>query len=233
MRIYINPISSVPISYNLLRNKIPGKIVLEIIQLQEKLLMSAKFLQNALALLLISMFTACSSFRSIPEPNQADMEKEEQAVFSVFMPEGPGPALILQTTSTNIGGEEPRVIRDHIKNSFEGVSNDLVENYLARNAQPSQLSPDMDLGVDYVLMDSEELAKITRRPNWHQDLIEKYPGSNGYLIFSHVGFNRSLDKAVVYVGNVAGPLMGSGSYYLLEKQNGTWTVKEETMVWIS
>lgn len=195
--------------------------------------MSTTSFRSALALLLIAMFTACSSLRSVPEPSQADVDKEEQAVFSVFMPEGPGPALILQTTSTNIGGQEPREIRAHIKNSFEGVPNDLVENYLDRNAQPSQLSPDMDLGVDYVLMNSEELAKITRQPNWNQGLVEKYPGSNGYLIFSHVGFNRSLDQAVIYVGNVAGPLMGSGSYYLLEKQNGTWTIKEETMVWIS
>lgn len=195
--------------------------------------MPAKVFRSVLVFLLVFIFTACSAFQSVPEPSQADVEKEEQAVFSVFMPEGPGPALILQTTSTNIGGEKPREIRAHIKNSFKDVPNDLVENYLDRNAQPSQLSPDMDLGIDYVLMSSEELAKISSRPNWNQDLIEKYPASNGYLIFSHVGFNRSLDKAVIYVGKVAGPLMGSGSYYLLEKQNGTWTIKEETMIWIS
>jgi hypothetical protein len=57
--------------------------------------MSIKILQTALALWLISLLTACSSFRSVPEPSQADIEKEEQAVFSPFMPEGPGPALIL------------------------------------------------------------------------------------------------------------------------------------------
>lgn len=195
--------------------------------------MSAKFLRTALVLLLASLFTACSSFRSVPEPSQADIEKEEQAVFSVFMPESPGPALILQTTSVNIGGQAPREIRTHIKNSFEGVSNDLVENYLSRNAQPSQLSPDMDLGVDYILMSEEELAKISSQPNWNEGLVEKYPGSNGYLIFSHVGFNKSLDQAVVYVGRIAGPLMGAGYYYLLEKQDGEWTIKKEVMVWIS
>jgi hypothetical protein len=195
--------------------------------------MSIKSLQTALALWLISLLAACSSFRSVPEPSQADIEKEEQAVFSAFMPEGPGPALILQMTSVNIGGEEPREIRAHIKNSFEGLSNDLVENFLARNARPSQLSPDMDLGIDYVLMSEDELAKISRQPNWNQELVEKYPGSNGYLIFSHVGFNKSLDQAVVYVGRVAGPLMGAGYYYLLEKQAGGWAIKKEVMVWIS
>jgi hypothetical protein len=197
------------------------------------LIMSAKFLRTALSLLLVFLFTACSSFRSVAEPSQAEVEKEEQAVFSVFMPEGSGPALILEMTSTNIGGEEPREIRAHIKNSFEDVSNDLIENYLARNAHPSQLSPDMDLGIDYVLMSAEGLSKITSQPNWNQSLAENFPGSNGYLIFSHVGFNRSLDQAVVYVGRVAGPLMGAGYYYLLEKQDGQWTIKEEVMTWIS
>jgi hypothetical protein len=190
--------------------------------------MSSRFIRTSLILLLLSVSPACSLFTSAPEPSQADIEKEEQAVFSVFMPGGPGPVLILQTTSTNIGGQEPREIRAHIKNSFEGVSNDLVENYLARNAQPSQLSPDMDLGVDYVLLSSEDLAKITSQPNWNQDL-----GENGYVIFSHVGFNKSLDQAVVYVGRVAGPLMGAGYYYLLEKQDGEWAIKREALVWIS
>ena len=233
MRICQKPVSAVPISYNQLRNKTPGEIVLEIIQLQEKLIMSAKFFRTTLALLLASMFTACSFFRSVPEPSRAEIEKEEQAVFSAFMPEGPGPALILKATSTSIGGEEPGEIRALIKNNFEGVSNDLLENYLARNAQPSELSPDMDLGVKYVLLSGEELSELTRQPNWGQSLVEKYPGSNGYLMFSHVGFNKSLDRAVIYGGRVAGPLRGSGSYYLLEKQNGIWLIKEETMVWIS
>jgi hypothetical protein len=28
-------------------------------------------------------------------------------------------------------------------------------------------------------------------------------------------------------------LMGSGSYYLMEKQNGEWILKDQVMVWIS
>jgi len=48
-----------------------------------------------------------------------------------------------------------------------------------------------------------------------------------------VGFNNSLDQAVIYVGNMAGPLIGSGFYYLMEKKNGEWVIKEQVMVWIS
>jgi hypothetical protein len=91
----------------------------------------------------------------------------------------------------------------------------------------------MQLGQEYILLSQPELAEISSQGNWHEVLQERYPGSNGYLIFSRVGFNRTLDQAVVYVGEVAGPLMGAGYYYLLEKETGKWTIKAETMVWIS
>jgi hypothetical protein len=181
--------------------------------------------------LLIPVITACSLFTSTPKPSQADFEQEEQAVYAVFV--GKGPALILKDTSTSVSDEDPQKMINNLKDSLPGISRSTMDNYVERNAQPSQLSTDMQLGAEYTLLSSEELAKISSQPNWHEILREKFPGSNGYLIFSRVGFNNTLDQAVIYVGAVQGPLMGSGSYYLLEKQNGEWKIIKETMVWIS
>jgi hypothetical protein len=103
---------------------------------------------------------------------------------------------------------------------------------MERNETPGQLSPDMQLGVDYVLLSEEELAEITSQQNWHEIMADKY-GSMGYTVFSRVGFNTSLDQAVLYVGDVQGPLMGAGYYYMLEKENGEWKLTGEIMVWIS
>ena len=64
-------------------------------------------------------------------------------------------------------------------------------------------------------------------------LTQTYEGAHGYTVFSRVGFNDTLDQAVVYVGNVAAPLMGAGYYYLMEKKNGQWIITEQVMVWIS
>jgi len=91
----------------------------------------------------------------------------------------------------------------------------------------------MQIGVDYTIVTADDLQKITSQPNWGELLTEKYKGAHGYTIFSHVGFNNSLDQAVIYVGQVAGPLMGAGCCYLMEKQNGEWKIKEQAMVWIS
>jgi hypothetical protein len=116
---------------------------------------------------------------------------------------------------------------------LKDISNETLNSYLARNAQPSQLSPDMNLGMDYILLSADELAEISSQSNWGELLNEKYPNSHGYTVFSRVGFNNSLDQALIYVGNVAGPLMGAGFYYLMEKKNGEWIIREQVMVWIS
>lgn len=195
--------------------------------------MLTRFFRNILILFLIPASLACSLFTSAPTPSQADIEREEQDVYALFVRGSPGPAVILQNTSTSTVEEDPKQMIDNIEGGLAGISNATIDSYVDRNAQPSQLSPDMQLGVDYVLLSKEELAEISSQGNWHEILQERFPGSNGYLIFSRVGFNRTLDQAVLYVGEVAGPLMGAGYYYLLEKQNGQWAIQEQTMVWIS
>lgn len=196
--------------------------------------MSTRILKSALAVPLILIFLACSFFtpESASRPSAADIEKEEQAVYSFFVNKD-STTLILQDTSTNISDDNPQQTIEYIKSGLKDVSKETLASYLDRNKQPTQLSAEMDLGVDYILLSNEELSKITGQPNWHKTLNEQYPGSGGYLMFSRVGFNNTLDQALIYVGSVAGPLMGSGSCYLMEKKNGEWLIKEQIMVWIS
>lgn len=40
---------------------------------------------------------------------------------------------------------------EYIKSGLKGISKETLDSYLARNTQPGQLSPDMNLGMDYVL----------------------------------------------------------------------------------
>jgi hypothetical protein len=195
--------------------------------------MPAKLFKKLFIFVPVLFALACSTLTPKPTPTAADIEREEQAVYSFFLPDKGGAALILQDTSTNISDDNPEESIDYLKSGLKSISKETVISYLARNAQPSQLSPNMNLGMDYVLLSADELAKISSQPNWGEVLTEKYPGSNGYTIFSRVGFNNTLDQAVIYVGKVAGPMMGSGFYYLMEKKNGEWLLKEQINVWIS
>lgn len=195
--------------------------------------MSIKLFDRILLFIPALLALACSTFTPEPVPSDADIEREEQAVYAFFVGGNAGPTLILRETSTGMSDLEPKKIRENIVSSFKDVSKQTVESYIARNEQPDMLSPNMTLGAEYILLGSDELHAITSQSNWHEILAEKYPGSGGYLIFSHVGFNNSFDQAVIYVGQVEGPMMGSGSYYLMEKENGEWLIMDQVMVWIS
>ena len=194
--------------------------------------MSRKLFKNVLATLLALMYVACSVFTPKPAQNPADAAKEEEAVYSSLLGEE-GMVLILKKTTTHISGNDPQQAMDSVKDGLKGITSDTISNFIDRNAQPSELSPEMNLGVNYILIDEDELASLTRQSNWGEAISQKYPGAHGYVMFSRVGFNRSLDQAVVYVGSVEGPLMGAGYYYLLVEENGEWNIKERIMVWIS
>lgn len=196
--------------------------------------MSAKLFRNAwIAMLaLILAQSACSAFSPAPKPSAADIEKEEQAVYAFFVGNGTSTVVLLQDTATDINSDDPQQTIDYVKSGLKSISNETLDNYLERNARPSQLSPDMQLGVDYVLLSSEEFSTIFKRPDGWDVFHEKY-SDGGYTVFSRVGFNNTLDQAVIYVGGMAGPLMGSGSYYLMEKKYGQWIMMEQVMVWIS
>lgn len=194
--------------------------------------MFIKFLKKTTIVLLALNFIACSLFTPASTPNAADIEKEEQAVYSSFFGSSPGTIVILQDTSTNISSDDPQQTIDYIKSGLTSVSKETLNDYLERNRQSSQLSADMQIGVDYVLLSQDELSTIMSQPDGWDAFYAKY-SHGGYTQFSRVGFNNSLDQAVVYVGSMAGPLMGAGFYYLMEKKNGEWVIKEQVMAWIS
>ena len=178
-------------------------------------------------------FTACSFLTPAATPSAADIEKEEQAVYSFFVGGGERTVLILQDTSADISANDPQKSLDYIRSGLPNLSDEALDNFVQRNQQSGPLAPDMGLDVDYILLSTEELSEITRQSNWGEVITQKYPGSYGYTMFSRVGFNNTLDQAVIYVGSMAAPLMGSGFYYLMEKENGDWVIKEQVMAWIS
>ena len=195
--------------------------------------MSTQSFRTVSLVLLLFTSVACSLFTAVPAPSQADIEKEEQAVYSFFVGEGTGISLILEETASGLSVDDIQQTREYVKSGLPDLSGETLNSFVERNQEPTLISTDMNLLVEYRLLSHEDLAEISSQPNWNEILNERYPGSNGYLILSRVGFNKSLDQAVIYVGQVAGPLMGSGSYYMLEKQSGKWIIKDESMAWIS
>ncbi len=195
--------------------------------------MIPSMLKNAPILLLALAFTACSALAPArPTPPAAQVEQEEQAVYAAYFKDKAGPLVILQDTATDISPDSQQQTLEYIRSDLENLSGETLEDYLYRNRQPSQLSADMQIGVDYVLLSEDELSAIFHQPDGWEIFNQKYPRS-GYTVLSRVGFNRSLDQALIYAGHMGGPLSGAGYYYLMEKINGQWELKDQVMVWIS
>lgn len=171
-----------------------------------------------------------------PIVSPADIEKEEQAVYSSFFTNYPETVVILQETSTGFlpsSDDELQERMEYIASGLPGASQETLNDFHERNRrQPSQLSSEMQLGVEYVLFSTEELSSIMNQPNGWDALYEKYSPS-GYVQLSRVGFNKTLDQAILYVGSVAGPMMGGGNYYLMAKNDGQWVIKEQVLAWVS
>ena len=176
---------------------------------------------------------ACKALTPVPKADAADIDREEQAVYSVVVHSGDGSAVLLRETSSDISNDDPAQSLDYIKSGLPSASKETLNSFIDRNQEHTQLSPDMQLDVEYVLLSDDEQKSIFTQAEGWDTFYEKYPGSGGYTSLSRVGFNDELDQAVVYAGNMAGPLMGAGFYYLLEKKDGEWRIIEQVMAWIS
>lgn len=207
-----------------------------------------KLLLNLIFPVLLLFVTACigqtftlpvssPNIEETPTPivSRAEIEKEEETVYSSFFKNYSEPIVILQETSTGFllsSSDELQQRMEYITSGFPSASKETLDDFLEHNRQPSQLSPEMELGVEYVLLSVDEFSSIMNQSNGWDAFYEKYSRS-GYVQLSRVGFNQTLDQAVLYIGSVSGPLMSSGDYYLMEKKDGQWAIKEQVLAWIS
>jgi len=170
-----------------------------------------------------------------PVVSQASLEKEEQAVYASFFKNNSETIVIQKDTSTGwlpSSEDELKQRMDYIASGLPNASNETLDNYFQRNRQSTQLSPDMQLGIHYILLSADDLSAVVDQPDGWEAFYKEYSPS-GYMQFSRVGFSNTLDQAIIYVGVIPGAMMGSGNYYLLEKKAGQWSIREQVLAWVS
>ena len=120
------------------------------------------------------------------------------------------------------------------------VQPETAKDFDAKNKESFALEKKFSLTLPYVLVSESDLREIFRRDAkgyisegaWRR-FYEKYPGAQGIMSLSRVGFNRTKDQALVYVANQSSLLGGSGSFLVLSKRNGKWEIQKEALIWIS
>jgi len=119
---------------------------------------------------------------------------------------------------------------------LDPVSFDTLTDYAARNKQPLTFEKKFKLNTDYKIVPYADVEKLFPQgmpeEGWKL-FYSKYPGANGYIRLSRVGFNKTRDQAIVNTAWMRGPLHGNGSYVLLGKNNHSWKVLKTVTTWVS
>ena len=108
-----------------------------------------------------------------------------------------------------------------------------VSDFRSANDKDVQIESRFEYSGKLSLIDQGEFKKtIGGGDGW--DVFRKaHPGASGIVTFSAVGFDRDGSRAVVNVAYLCASHCGNGTFYILEKTNGEWTIAKEIGTWMS
>lgn len=121
----------------------------------------------------------------------------------------------------------------HIRENLEGLDEETLADFLAKNRQPHPVEPDLNPDGRLVCVGDEEFRHIFRdREGWER-FRRAFSESDGTLRFSRVGLDRSVTRAMLYAGQQFDWNVGSGGFWLFSKSGGEWTEAGRVGDWIS
>jgi len=102
------------------------------------------------------------------------------------------------------------------------------------NAQQEFLRRSLHPSIDYEVVTSAQLEPIfCHHCGFWPAYYKQFPGSQGLLTFSGVGFSVDGTQAFFYFSNRCEGLCGTGDYVIMEKRDGRWAIQKEINMWVS
>jgi hypothetical protein len=107
---------------------------------------------------------------------------------------------------------------------------DTIKDFLEKSCTEGSLSTTFhtDLPRTFIDRNSVEFDNIPR--GGPKDFEQKFPGANGMISLSRVGFDSTLHEAMVSSSFVCGMLCGESRRYILRKTQGKWIVVQTLRV---
>jgi len=93
----------------------------------------------------------------------------------------------------------------------------------------------LGLRVPIAFANQETLNSFPRQDPekyWAQ-FYQKYPGSNGVIELSAIGYSPGQDRAIVRVDQGCGMLCGNGYIVALRRAGGVWRIAAVQQTWVS
>jgi hypothetical protein len=174
----------------------------------------------------------------VPSPSLTpDAVMEEERVYAALVKalfSSSSILVIMDQTQTSVLGLADETTYQHVEGSLKHLSADTMQNFRSNNVASQTLRASMVLSVQYILFSQKERQDLFQINQSGWDIFyNRYPDAPGIITFSIVGFNKTLDQALVYLGIQSNWLAGAGTFYLLKKVDGKWVIDEQVMSWIS
>jgi hypothetical protein len=113
-----------------------------------------------------------------------------------------------------------------------------LESFLDNNTPPGRTEPlpsSFRVRGPYKLVDQDTAKKYRELndPDISLALHRVFPNSPGILTFSNAGFNKTGDEALLYAEIYSGSLNAEGTYFVLSRETGVWSIKKAYRRWVS
>ena len=112
---------------------------------------------------------------------------------------------------------------------------DTIQDFIEKSCSVGRLSTSFHTDFPRVFIDprSVYIDMVPIHEIGQKDFAKEFPGARGIISLSHVGFDPTLDEAVVSASFFCGDLCGTGWRYILRKKRGNWTVASKLIIWVS
>lgn len=168
--------------------------------------------------------------------SQQDVGEEEYRVYSDYLngltKKDLGKLVPIDghTLSLDYSGSYWGEVSSKLKKEFVHLSQETLDDFYQKDKNGPKLlvTARFNIKVKHVLLrdPANEIREdyITKGERGWKNFYRKYPGATGLVTFSRVGFNRSVDEALVHVVAQSGLTSGASFFALLRKQKGVWRI---------
>ena len=164
------------------------------------------------------------------EPSPVDRGKETYMVYSAILNHGWDKGNIVVRDHTDLGlFQNDDWLNTNVAKSYA----DAVSDFKTANEKEQQLENRFEYGGKLSLISQDEFTKTINGGGGWDTFKKNHPGASGIVTFSAVGFSRDGSHAVVNLSYLCYSHCGNGTFCILEKKNGEWTIAQQIGTWIS
>ncbi len=123
---------------------------------------------------------------------------------------------------------------DALPRKMTNLSAATVVDFKRKLQSCQQLNTEFSISTKVILFEQQVRKTIFSGQNAQQAWQKfnlKFPGANGYINFSNVGFNADRSQALVDTYRKCGQKCGAEQIVLLSKVNGKWSIVATHKIW--